>query len=213
MWWIAVAHAEIPLPSYRDALVQERWEQVDRLLRDECTTDQYPVRCTPGATDRAVTLVDDFARAVAKDAGLEYLAGLALRYADDPNGAARRLEAALALDPNRADAWYDLGEIRLSQGRTADARKAFTEVARLRASGPQAWIGPWRLAEVAAWDHDPVALEKHLEEALRLGFTFKVIAGAENWRGFYADPALHDTIDKLLAVYAPPEVRASLKSE
>lgn len=205
------ARAEVPLPSYREEVVRARWAQVDDLLRAECTTDQFPVRCTPGATERAVALVDAFGATVTRDAGLEYLAGLALRYAGRDDDATRRYEAALALDRDRADAWYDLGEIRLAAGDTARAREAFTEVARLRATGQLAWIGPWRLAEVAATEHDAAAVERHLEDALRLGFSFRAIAQLDNWRRFYADPALHDTLDKLLTVYASPDVRDSLR--
>lgn len=211
MWlfWLT-ARAEVPLPSYEQELVRLRWAQVDALLRAECTTDTFPVRCTPGATDRAIALVDTFARTVLQDAGLEYLAGLALRYDGQDAKAAARFETSVALDPQRADAWYDLGEVRLAQGRTDDARRAFTEVSRLRPRGEFAWLGPWRLAEVAATDHDPAAMEQHLQTALRLGFSFQHITGLENWRRFYADPALHDTLDKMLTVYASPEVRNSL---
>lgn len=211
MWFLCwVARAEVPLPSYEEELIRARWEQVDALLRAECTTDRFPVRCTPGATERAVGWIDSFERTVARDAGLEYLAGLALRYDGQDAAAAGRFDAAVALDPDRADAWYDLGEIRLAQGRTADARRAFTEVARLRPTGTLSWLGPWRLAEVAATEHDAAAFERHLEAALRLGFSFQSVAGLENWRRFYADPALRDTLDKLLTVYASPEVRDSL---
>jgi tetratricopeptide (TPR) repeat protein len=209
-WWLA-AHAEVPLPSYKEELIRERWAQVDAVLRDGCSTDRFPVVCVAGVTDRAIALVDGFQRQVTRDAGLEYLAGLAHRYAGQDFRATRRLETAVELDPARVDAWYDLGELRLARGDTPGARTAFTEVARLRPRGELAWLGPWRLAEVAATERDAANFERHLEEALRLGFTFRHIAGLENWRRFYADPALRDTLDKLLTVYATPDIRDSLQ--
>ena len=91
-----------------------------------------------------------------------------------------------------------------------DAERAFTEVAKRKTTGDNAWVGEWRLAEVAAFRHDPVAFERHIVTALERGFTFRNVMGLPNWRGFYADPALRDTLDKLLSVYADPDVKESL---
>ena len=99
----------------------------------------------------------------------------------------------------------------MAQGALDRARTAFTHVRDLRSEGDLAWIGPWRLAEVAALDHDAARFEADIKVALRRGFSFEHIAGQPNWRAFYADPALTDTLDKLLTVYATSEVRESLK--
>lgn len=206
-----VAWAEVPLPSYREVLAHQRWVEVDDVLTDGCAVDRFPVVCTEGAVDRALALVDAYQRQVATDAGLEYLAGLANRYGGREREAVRRYKAALALDPGRADAWYDLGEIRMANGDLAEARSCFERVRDLRSDGELAWVGPWRLAEVAALGHDPAEFERQIKDALRYGFSFRQIAGQQNWRAFYADPALTDSIDKLLTVYAEPEVLESLR--
>jgi hypothetical protein len=77
---------------------------------------------------------------------------------------------------------------------------------------PRGWMGPWRLAEVAANQHDADAFEDQMREALRRGFSFKTIAGLPNWQRFYADPVLHDSIEKLVTVYGDAKILDSLKS-
>lgn len=206
------AQAEIPLPSYRDALARERWHEVNALLEQGCRFEKLlgGVACDEGVTADAIARVDAFERTLFADARLSYLAALASKYAGDDRGATRRYEAALALDPDLVEAWYDLGEIRMTQARYDDAEVAFGHVARLRATGEMAWLGPWRLAEVSALRHDPREFERHIERALELGFSFRQIAGLPNWRSFYADPALRPTLDRLLTVYADADVKASL---
>ena len=140
------------------------------------------------------------------------VAGVANRYIGEDDEAIRRYRASIALDPAHPDAWNDLGEIWMTRpGHTAEAREAFEHVRDLVPDGENAWLGPWRLAEVSALEHDPVGLERNIKDAIRLGFSFRQIAGLENWRGFYADPVLTDTLDKLLTVYAEPGVRESLR--
>ncbi len=209
-----LAAAEVPFPSYRAELARRRASEVNELLERGCAWEKLLASfvCAPGVVDAAVGSVDAFQSALFHDAGLEYLAGLAYRYTDDDARARKRYEAALALDPESVEAWYDLGEIHLSAGKLDRAEQAFSEVAKRRTRGPNAWVGPWRLAEVAAFRHDAVAFEEHIETALERGFTFRQIAALPNWRTFYADPALRDTLDKLLTVYADPEVRESLES-
>jgi len=209
---VTAARAELPLPSYRDELAKERAAVVNRMLEENCAWERFlaSMVCRPGVVEAAVESVDAFERALFRDAGLEYLAGLAYRYADDDTRARRRYEAALELDPGRVEAWYDLGEIHLSAGNLDEAERAFTEVAKRHTEGDTAWLGDWRLAEVAAFRHDPVGFERHIVAALEVGFTFRQVMGLPNWRGFYADPALRDTLDKLLTVYADPDVKESL---
>jgi tetratricopeptide (TPR) repeat protein len=210
----SAAWGALPLPSYRDELARERAAMVDKLLTDNCTWERLlaAMVCAPGAVDAAVAEVDAFERVLFRDAGLEYLAGLAYNYAGDDVRARRRYEAALELDPDRTEAWYDLGELHLSAGRLDEAEHAFTEVAKRKTTGENAWVGEWRLAEVAAFRHDPVAFESHIVTALERGFTFRHVMGLPNWRTFYADPALRDTLDKLLTVYADPDVKESLQA-
>ena len=206
------ALAVIPLPSYREELARKRWAEVNTLLEEGCAVNVFPVLCREGATERAIAHADAWQDAIVRDAGLEYLAGLAHRYAGREDEAIRRYTRAIGLDPARAEAWYDLGELRMARGDLPGATEAFTHVRDLRPDGEMGWIGPWRLAEVAALDHDPVGLEQNIKVALRRGFSFRQIAGQANWRAFYADPALVDTLDKLLTVYADRAVRESLRA-
>ena len=205
------AQAEMPLPTYADELARQRWLEVDNILTEGCNVNAFPVLCQEGVPGRAIAHADVWQRQVFPDAGLEYLAGLANRYGGHTDEAIRRYQRAIALDPKRAEAWYDLGEIYQSRNQLEKAREAFEQVAALRTTGELAWIGPWRLAEVGALQHDAHAFERDLKEALRRGFTFRTIAGQPNWKAFYADPALRDTLEKLLTVYAEPEIRDSLK--
>ncbi len=210
---LGLASAAPELPSYRDTLATERWRQVDELLTRGCAYDRFQggVVCAEGVTDEAVARVDAFQRALFHDAGLEYLAGLASKYAGDDREAVRRYEAALALDPDLVEAWYDLGEIRLTQGDFEAARTAFQRVDEIGTGGKAPWLGPWRLAEVAAHTHDPAAFERHLERALKHGFSFQQIVGLPNWRKFYADPDIGPVLRSFLTVYADPSVEASLE--
>ncbi|MEM6925328.1 MAG: tetratricopeptide repeat protein [Myxococcota bacterium] len=213
MWiWWAVAWADKPLPDLGPELARVEWRRLDAQLERGCQFAplQGVVTCRDGVAEAVIGRVDAFSRVVVRDAGLEYLAGLAHRYDGQSSRARRRYEAAVALDPTYDAAWYDLGELHLIGGRLDLAEEAFGRVAEL-VSGDKAWIGPWRLAEVAATRGDPEAFEAHIKQALEVGFSFRDIAGLPNWRAFYADPRLRDTLDKLLTVYSTPDVRDSLR--
>lgn len=215
MWVWGAALAAPPLPPYDAVLAREAWRRVDRSLSEGCRFDPAAggVACLDGTPAAVVAEVDAFRAQVFPDGPLEYLAGLALRYAGDAAGAERRYREALRLDPTLTEAWYDLGELLLASGRTSEARAAFQEVADRNTAPATAWLGPWRLAEVAATEHDAEGFERHLQEALRRGFTFRTIAGLPNWRAYYADPALHGTLQALLRTYADPTVEASLRPD
>ncbi|MEN0062559.1 MAG: tetratricopeptide repeat protein [Myxococcota bacterium] len=213
IWWIALSWADKPLPDLGPELARVEWARLDLQLTQGCQLAPLlgVVTCQDGVVDKVVARIDAFSRAVVRDAGLEYLAGLAYRYDGRRGRARRRYEAAVALDPTYDAAWYDLGELHLVGGRLDEAEAAFAKVAELVADGEKAWVGPWRLAEVAASRGDAEAFETHIKAALQDGFTFRSIAGLPNWKAFYADPRLRDTFDKLLTVYATPEVRNSLR--
>lgn len=208
---LASAHAELPLPDYDRTLARARWHQVNAIIETACGYDmvQKGMACTEDV-GRAITLADDFQRTVMKDAGIEYLAALAHKLSGQQAKAKRRYRAALALDAELTEGWYDLGEILLVEGDFPGADDAFERVAALVPQGPRAWLGPWRRAEVAAHQRDIEAFELHMREALRRGFSFEEIRGLPNWRAFYADPDLRDSINKLITVYGTPSVLESL---
>jgi len=216
MWtyWLAwAAQATVPLPAYPESLALRRWHEVNTQLENGCRFDaaQAGFVCAAGVTERARGRAQAFQDALFKDPGLEYLIGLTYRYDGEEIRAVDHYRAAIALNPDYKAAWYDLGELYLSQGHYARAAEAFDRVSQLIPSGPQSWLGPWRRAEVAALQQDPVVFETQIKIALRRGFSFRQIAGLPNWRRFYADPTMRDTLDKLLTVYSEPSVRLSLQ--
>jgi len=212
MWW-AVAWADKPLPDLGPELARVEWKRLDHELGRGCQLAPLVgvVTCKEGVVDSVVSRIDAFSRAVVRDAGLEYLAGLAYRYDGQEGRARRRYQAAVELDPTYDAAWYDLGELHLLAGRLDQSEAAFEKVAELAVNGDKAWVGPWRLAEVAAARGDAEGFETHIKEALAEGFSFRDVAGLPNWKAFYADPRLRDTMDKLLTVYATQEVRESFR--
>ncbi len=195
---LGTAWAEVPLPSYRDALVSEAWGQANDLIE-------------AGLPEQAAASAQAFEDTVEPAGSLEYLIGLSWYVRRDFAQATAHYQKALALDPKLGEAWYDLGELQLSAGAFDDARTSFQHVSELVTDGAHAYLGPQRLAEVAAHQHDPVAFEDNLHEALRRGFSFRSIAGLENWRGFYADPALQDSVTKMITVYGDEATLTSLQ--
>lgn len=208
---IGLAFAGMPLPDYRDALVQAVWHEVDSLIEAACLDRPAQLACHPEPLAEAIQRATQFQRQVTPDARLEYLIGLAHRSGGDPTAAERSFRSAVALDADRADAWHDLGELMLLQGRYDDARVAFEHVARLVTDGNRAWLGPWRLAEVAGHQKDPAAFETHVRTALSRGFTFRLVRGDPTWRGFLADPVIGPSARKLITVYGTPDVLQSLE--
>jgi tetratricopeptide (TPR) repeat protein len=206
-----LAHAEVPLPDYREEVAVRRWYEVNDMIERSC----LDVTCSQVDTEilgRAIDLADDFQDRLFRDARLEYLTGLAWRLKGDDGRAQRRFESAVRLDDTRQDAWHDLGEVRLARGKFAAADEAFGKVTELVSDGNKAWIGPWRQAEVAAHRQDPATFEKHMKLALKRGFSFRQIRGLPNWQQFYADPIMRDPIRKLVTVYGEPSVLESLET-
>jgi tetratricopeptide (TPR) repeat protein len=202
MWLLLVllvpARADIPLPSYRDELVRAAWEEVDDLI-------------ARGEHDAAVASAQAFQRHVTPDATLEYLIGYSWRLRTDFKQAESHYHRALEMDPSLDEAWNDLGEMMLSQGRMEESQAAFEQLSRLLTTGPNAWLGPWRLAELAAHRHDPEGFEENMRVALERGFSFRLIEGLPNWQAFYRDPAMRDSVEKLITVYGERSTLDSLR--
>lgn len=211
MWLLPIAAAEMPLPDYEDLLVQRTWHEVNSLIEAACTGNPATLACNEEPLDEAIETATAFQKHVVRDARLEYLTGLAYLSKRDNVAGRRHLVAAVELDPERSDAWHDLGEVDLQGARYADAAVAFAHVTELVDAGSKAWLGPWREAEVAAHRQDPEAFERHMKLALRRGFSFRTIRGLPNWKGFLADPIIGPSVRKLVTVYATPEVLDSLQ--
>lgn len=213
MWLlVGLAWADKPFPDYDEAVVLRTWDKLDSLLEAACSGPPGPGRsCVPEPLREAIQRGEAFERHVTEDARIRYLIGLAHTSLGEASLARARFEEAVVLDPDRADAWHDLGEIRLAEGDLEGAHVAFEHVARLVERGPGAWLGPWRLAEVAALRQDADAFETHMRKALERGFTFRTIAGLPNWKRFAADPVIGPSVRKLITVYGTPEILESLE--
>jgi tetratricopeptide (TPR) repeat protein len=216
----APALAERPLPSYRTALGLEAWHEVDRhleaaaRLRASLDPDGDPeVRRADAAEARdelhaAIATAQAFEETVTETSGLAYLTGLAWQQLGEDRRAEAAWRRSIRLDPQGAvDAWHDLGMLLAAREAWDEADEAFAQVALHRTTGPQAWLGPLRRAEVAGYQGDADALESHLEEALRRGFHVGWMRGQPQWRTFHADPRTHEAVDKVLRIYGDPDLR------
>jgi tetratricopeptide (TPR) repeat protein len=210
---LGVAFAAMPLPHYGEALSDARWYAADKVLSDGCRFDpeSTAIACDEGVTELARSMAADYQRIVRADAGLTYLIALTHRYDGDNRQAVQQYQKALAIEPTYEPAWYDLGELWLIQGDYTEAAEAFEKVAELRSTGDAAWLGPWRRAEVAAHQHDANTFETWMRKALELGFSFRQIEGQPQWKTFYADPALRESVEKLITVYGTPDTLDTLK--
>lgn len=207
---VSLAHADVPLPDYDRTLARATWVEVDRLLQRGCGYDpQAGALVCSDEVHEAIDRARAFQEIVFEDAALQYLVGLGYKYQGKDGRAKRAYRAAIELDPTLVEAWYDLGEILLAEHQLDEAEQAFQKVAELLPSGDRSWLGLWRLAEVAAHRGDAAAFEERLKEALKRGFSFQTVAGLPNWKAFYADPALRDSIEKLVTVYGTRDVLES----
>ena len=228
MWWFLLfclldASAEIPPPSYKAAVSRRAWHEVNqvlehasRLAADEASMTPYgqPAKLSPSTTVKymeAIHLAERFEQQVVETSGLAYLIGLTWREMGHLENAEFHYRRSLKLDESGADAWYDLGEIFLAQSRFQEARDCFEHVSLLVTTGPNAWRGSIRLAEIAGHQKDAIRFEANIKEALRHGFSLHQIRGQPQWKTFYQDEVLRDSVQKLVKVYGDPSILKSLE--
>ena len=222
MWLLLVpwlAHAEVPLPSYREDMAEDAWYAMNAKVEAGLERDNLARSVDDDGTLReeakalyreAIAWAEAYEAQVLATAGLAHLRGLAWRYLDEPAKAEEAFHQSVARDPDYAAPWSDLGELAMADGRWADAREAFTKVSELRASGEYAWLGPIRLAEVAAFQKDTTAFEQAVRDALSRGWSIRKIEGDDRWRGFYADPDMRGSVEKLVLVYGDRSLLESI---
>lgn len=210
---VGLAWATMPLPAYDDVVVQRRWFKVNGLIEAACEPGPGGTACAREPLEEAIALATSFQQTVTPDARLEYLIGLAHRGLEDDASAERHLRKAVQMDPERTDAWHDLGELLIDRGAYGPAREAFVQVRDRIDRGRNAWIGPFRLAEVAAHQQQPEVFETELREAIRRGFTFNTVLHDPDWRTFARDPVIGPSVSKLVTVYGTPEQLKTLRVE
>jgi len=139
-----------------------------------------------------------FQEHVEPSADIAYEVALAQNRKGDRDAAMDSYDAVIELEPGHAAARYDRGELHLRAG---DADAARTDFLAAAAAHPDHWVVHFRLAHLAGLAGDARALEDHLTEALRHGFSFRTIAADPTWRGWMRDPALGSVIVRLIVVY------------
>lgn len=220
-WVLAAggAQAALPLPDYAEEAVVAVWHDLDGRIAASCRwpggdphAGNPPVACDVEALDAAVAFGRHALDTLGDEGRLHYLIGLAHRYAGRLDDARRAQRAATEAAPDRAEGWMERGELAGLDGDWATARDAFERVVAIRPDGPAAWVGWFSLAQAEAWLGEAEAMEGHLREALRRGFSFRLVADHPVWRGFFADPTLGPVLERLVTVYASDDVRERLRA-
>lgn len=188
--------AELPPPDYRDELQAEAAAEIGQIAQSQ-------------GMEAADRVAQRWIRAIGEDSRVYYELGLAWRLAGDEKKALAALDQAIELSPDDAAAHYDRGEIRLNQGDLAGADADFQAVVRLM---PSQWAGHFRLADLAGRQKDAVAFEAHLLEALRCGFSFRLVIPDPRWHEYLGDPVLGPVMRKLLLVYQDETVLQALEA-
>src|SRR5690606_10918968 len=131
-----------PLPSYREEVVVAAWGELDAAITASCSWPRgspagvgAPLRCDAERLRAVIARARDFARHVADDARVHFLIGLAHRHLGELAAAERAQQAAVSRNADRADAWWELGELRELRQDWPGAREAFEHVTRLVPEG------------------------------------------------------------------------------
>jgi len=193
---MGMAAAELPPVPYDRELGRREWVRVYERLQEGDAT---------GAREQA----RDYQERVLETAGLNYLIGRSSVVLSDTGVAREAFRRAVVLDPGHTPSWTSLGDLAMAAGDWDEAKTAWQAVTDQVTDGRDAWLGPFRLAEVAANQSDPLALEAALRLAIRRGFSLSAIAHDPAWHTFYANPTLQDSLQKMLVVYADPTTRAA----
>ena len=211
------AHAGVPLPDWREEVIVATWERLDAQITEACSWPEgsagvgRPLGCDEAKLDRAIAWGRQVLRDVANDGRIHYLIGLAERHAGRADKAEQALREATTLSPDRAEAWADLGDLLVARKAWDEADAAIRQVIRLNPEGPAAWYGWLQLAQVAGWRQQPGPFEDAVREAIRLGFSLRTVTGNAAWKGFYADPVMRPTVERVVGTYAEPGVLDSLR--
>lgn len=183
-----LALAELPPPSYREALMDRAERSADALLAQN-------------QPQEALTLVREFRDQVGDHPRLAYEQGLILNLMGESRQAEALYREALKQDPTLAAAWYDLGGLLLLREEQDEAREAYEQAAALTEDHPQGWGATVQLALLAARAQDAEGLERWLRESMRRGLRFATLAESPEWTQILRDPTLGPILRRMVVVY------------
>jgi tetratricopeptide (TPR) repeat protein len=208
--------AEAPLPDWREETLVAAWIAFDEAIDAACTwphgEDGPPGPCDARKLAQVIADAQAFLAQVADDPRIRYLVGLAQRHAGRADEAIVTLRAVVAVAPDRAEAWSDLGELLLARGDAAGAADASRQVIRLHEHGDLAWLGWFQLAQAEGTRGDVAAFDAALQEALRQGMPPGLLVGQPIWRRFWRDARLQPSLDRLLRLHEADAVIEALRA-
>ena len=179
------------LSDYRASLGQELAQEVSNLNGS-------------GKYRDAIKLAGRIQRGVAKLAPVSYEAGYAHYRLGELEAAIRQYNNAIRRDPTLAMAYYDRGEIFLTQGQLEAAEADFLAVVRLT---PGHWAGHFRLAHLAGLAESADLFEEHLMDALKHGFDLDTVTADPDWRSFTRSASIRPVLRKVVVLYGSDALR------
>lgn len=146
----------------------------------------------------AIQLAGRMRRSVGRIPSVSYEAGYAHYQLGEIEAAVRHYDAAIQLNPDLAMAYYDRGEIHLTEGRLAQAQMDFERVVELE---PKHWVGHFRLAHMAGLAENATLFETHLMAAIGAGFSFNSVLNDPDWKRFTMHAELQHVLRKIIVLY------------
>tara|TARA_B100000530_G_scaffold333950_1_gene282904 strand:- start:760 stop:1380 length:621 start_codon:yes stop_codon:yes gene_type:complete len=146
----------------------------------------------------AIKLAGRMRRSVGRLPSVSYEAGYAHYQLGEMEAAVRHYDAAILNDPRLAMAYYDRGEIHLTEGRLIQAQSDFERVVELQ---PKHWVGHFRLAHMAGLTENATLFETHLMAAISAGFSFNSVLNDPDWKRFTMHAELQHVLRKIIVLY------------
>ncbi|MEC7984053.1 MAG: tetratricopeptide repeat protein [Myxococcota bacterium] len=173
--------------DYIDALVE-------RKVRD------IQIRAAKESLDVAVSEGRDFLQNVVEHPNLYYEIALLYNKEGELNQAIAYYSKALEIRPKLTAALYDRAEIYLVQGKY---ELAYNDL--IQAKDVKHWVVHLRLAEVAAYRRDIVAMERSLLRSLELGLDLRDLSSL-GWKKWAKDSSLQPSLQRIILLYGGQEI-------
>lgn len=151
----------------------------------------------------AIQLAGRMRRSMGRIPSVSYEAGYAHYQLGELDAAVRHYDTAIQLNPDLAMAYYDRGEIHLTEGRLVQAQFDFERVVELQ---PKHWVGHFRLAHMAGLAENATLFETHLMAAISAGFSFNSVLNDPDWKRFTMHAELQHVLRKIIVLYGNDEL-------